>query len=860
MPTDNNHIKEKIKEKISFEDKFREYYPEKYRSPGNSFSPFRDDTTPSFQCNKDFGYDHGSQESYDIFALHEHRFNCDFQTAFEALRAEAGISDPPKRSRVTVSRKEIVAYDYEDEKGQVIYQNVRFEPKDFRARRPDPDKPGEWIWDIKGIKRIPFKLPELLAAPKDQPVLACEGEKDALAMIDLGFVATSVGSASNGCGTLGKHGAVNYFKDKDVIIVADKDDNGLKYAQKAAVIYAKVAKSVKIIEMPGEGIKDPADFYERHGADGKATIESIVAETAEYEPDPLKPEIHQSNIVVDKKCNPSKLTKFQNLDICFQGSGWKLFFDQNGEPWTSVHINGHNENMRVDSQQFKRLVRKEFKAQFNDGVGFNLIDQVIDARLGEIEHTQAPHPLHVRMCWNATKDRILIDSGRPDWAVFEIGPYSWRIVYMEQNPFKRARKTAAYSCTPETTRATWNNLFEFVRLMADNQRTIVKMWLCLALFPETARPGLIIQGPHGTAKTTLARKLKMLVDPATNERPNRFRKNEDDMIAPLANYAVSVLDNANQMTQEQSDLLCLSITGVDDEKRKLFTDGDLHNTDFMTTWIITGLNNPGKMGDFLSRVFIVETEIIPKNEKIPDDRINELSQTYTAGIQALIFDCMSQALKNRNSIKTDDLNRMAQANIYSLAMADALGLNSEEITAAWSANRNQQRAEEGSGEILTELVPKFLKEMEHKWQGRTSDMFEKMYSTLEIDDKPWKKSFPSTPEHLGRRLNKIIGNLREQGIVLCNSEDDSNPRQMWDTSVYEENPFPRKPRKVRKGIAQQDLLNQASENRAPDNTTDPTCNGCEHYGGHDYCDHTGGVADPDNCTVDSHYLKPTGLK
>jgi len=76
--------------------------------------------------------------------------------------------------------------------------------------------------------------------------------KDALALAKMGFVATSVGSATSGCGNLVKHSLVDYFKGRPVVIIQDKDDDGRKYAKKAVTIYSKVAKSVKIIEMPGE--------------------------------------------------------------------------------------------------------------------------------------------------------------------------------------------------------------------------------------------------------------------------------------------------------------------------------------------------------------------------------------------------------------------------------------------------------------------------------------------------------------------------------------------------------------------------------------------------------------------------------
>src|SRR5262245_59885666 len=53
-------------------------------------------------------------------------------------------------------------YDYVDESGKRLFQVLRFEPvgqaKQFRQRTgPDQDK-----WSIKGVRIVPFKLPELI--------------------------------------------------------------------------------------------------------------------------------------------------------------------------------------------------------------------------------------------------------------------------------------------------------------------------------------------------------------------------------------------------------------------------------------------------------------------------------------------------------------------------------------------------------------------------------------------------------------------------------------------------------------------------------------------------------------------------
>jgi putative DNA primase/helicase len=60
-------------------------------------------------------------------------------------------------------KSEIVAtYDYHDERGEVLYQAVRFKPKDFRQRRPDGN--GGWVWSMRDVRRVLYQLPELLDA------------------------------------------------------------------------------------------------------------------------------------------------------------------------------------------------------------------------------------------------------------------------------------------------------------------------------------------------------------------------------------------------------------------------------------------------------------------------------------------------------------------------------------------------------------------------------------------------------------------------------------------------------------------------------------------------------------------------
>src|SRR5262245_29201853 len=139
-------------------------------------------------------------------------------------------------------KKNVVArYDYRDEKGELLYQVERLEPKSFRQRRPDGN--GKWIYKLEGVRRVLYRLPELLKYP-DACVFVCEGEKDADRVASLDHCATTVA-----CGDWTPD-CINALADRDCLILEDQDDAGRKKALAAAQALHGVAKSVRVVRLP----------------------------------------------------------------------------------------------------------------------------------------------------------------------------------------------------------------------------------------------------------------------------------------------------------------------------------------------------------------------------------------------------------------------------------------------------------------------------------------------------------------------------------------------------------------------------------------------------------------------------------
>ena len=161
-------------------------------------------------------------------------------------------------------KKEFVcAYDYHDASGKLLFQVERYKtnnpdkPKTFFQRQPDGK--GGWNYNMDGVEKVLFRLPEILrAVSKGTPIFLCEGEKDVESMAQRGFDATcNPGGAGKWQDSFSET-----LRGADVAIIADKDKAGRDHAQLVAGKLHGVTKSVRVIELPD---KDAADFFTAGG-------------------------------------------------------------------------------------------------------------------------------------------------------------------------------------------------------------------------------------------------------------------------------------------------------------------------------------------------------------------------------------------------------------------------------------------------------------------------------------------------------------------------------------------------------------------------------------------------------------------
>jgi putative DNA primase/helicase len=179
--------------------------------------------------------------------------------------------EKPSSNGKTVPRI-VATYDYVDEQDELLYQVVRYDPKDFRQRRRDPN--GNWVWNMEGTRRVPYRLPKVLDS---KFVYVVEGEKDVETLAKLGRTAT----CNSGGADKWKPEYSAVLKGKGVVVIPDNDDPGRRHAETVAQsVLAAGALWVKVVSLPEA--KDITEWVEAGGT--KEQLIEAVKRTPWYHP------------------------------------------------------------------------------------------------------------------------------------------------------------------------------------------------------------------------------------------------------------------------------------------------------------------------------------------------------------------------------------------------------------------------------------------------------------------------------------------------------------------------------------------------------------------------------------------------
>jgi len=645
---------------------------------------------------------------------------------------ERGLASVTDDEPQKVKAREVCAYDYRDEDGTLLFQVVRFEPKTFRQRRPDGDR---WCWKVKGVKQVPYRLPELWENPLSTVFIA-EGEKDCDRLAAGGLTATC---NAGGAGKWRKEHAA-YLKGRECVILGDNDDAGRDHVQKVAKSLRGIASKIRILDLPGLPEKgDISDWLDAGG-----TIEELIGLPA-TEPDIPSGKAEPEEEEEKKRSQTDALVQFTQ-------DHFDLLHDNNGCVYAQDHRTG--EVRRLGSRQFK----DRLTAGFYEKTKMAVRDQARSEALGTLQaigrFKGEPKAIHVRVA--KFNDKYYLDLCEPGKSrAIEIGAGYWRIV---ESPVLFVRGESMQPLPTPIQGGSIAPLWAFSNI-PKHLRILAITWLIDCLRPDTPYPGLELIGEHGSGKSTAAEALRRVIDPSSCNLRGSPKTVEDIFVSAGQNHIVAY-ENISHLVGPMQDALAILSTGGGYSKRQLFTDDEEHVINVRRPWLVNGIAIAVTQQDLVDRVISIDCQVIEDRQPL-----SQMWKNFDAALPGILGGVLDTAAKALAILPTitlapKDRPRLVEFVMLGQAVAQSAGYPENEFL-----NRYRElRAETVARTLDSSPVATAILEMIEVNPLGITGLLKDILAQLEHHKPFGAEAWPRSPKGLGDALRRAAPALRQMGI------------------------------------------------------------------------------------------------
>src|SRR5262249_17455415 len=154
----------------------------------------------------------------------------------------------------------------------------------------------------------------------------------------------------------------------------------------------------------------------------------------------------------------------------------------------------------------------------------------------------------------------------------------------------------------------------FLNVKTENDFVLVIAWLLAALREKGPYPITALAGVQGSAKSTLMRLVRSLVDPHTLELRS-LPKDSRDLSIHAYNSSVREYETISDMSQAVSDGLCKLSTGGGHGTRLLYSDQDEAIFSAQRPLMVNGIEEVVVMPDLADRSIFLTLEEIPNKAR-----------------------------------------------------------------------------------------------------------------------------------------------------------------------------------------------------------------------------------------------------
>jgi hypothetical protein len=329
----------------------------------------------------------------------------------------------------------------------------------------------------------------------------------------------------------------------------------------------------------------------------------------------------------DLPFSKSDLDKHQILDFA---AAFKIYRSKDDETFACI---APRQFAAIKSRAFKGCIRRAAldQGRMLKADDLNAVIETLDAQaLAEPKSDFA-----IRFARHG--DSRFLFLADEDSTVIEIDASGWRVC--DDPPVRFLRGDGRSLPIPDPA-GTLEDFLRFANVDDENLPLLLAWMVACVVRPGKASPIAILNGPAGSAKSSLLQLVVDLLDPKAGSRGGMPSK-EDDLVVAAHQGAIVSFDNATTLNV-LSDALCRLATGGGLRKRALFTDKDVTAIDVLRPVIIAGIDPVAHQQDLIERLVIVTLR--PPTLRIDDETLAEMADAARPRLLGFVLNLVAKVL------------------------------------------------------------------------------------------------------------------------------------------------------------------------------------------------------------------------
>jgi hypothetical protein len=315
------------------------------------------------------------------------------------------------------------------------------------------------------------------------------------------------------------------------------------------------------------------------------------------------------------------------------------------EPYASYTADGCLQTFALRDQRIKDRVGRQFESRYGNPPNKDAWGAAFESlRWRALDGPEIRVGIRVL----DEDNRIWLDLGNDKRQVIEITASAWRVLEAAQVPVRFVRTPDSLPLPVPQPGGSLAGLRALINV-DDVDFPLVCGWLCGGLRPSIACAAMVVTGAHRSAKTTLCRILRRLIDPSRADMLVAPTSEEQVMLT-ANNQWVLALENMSTIPAWFSDTLCCIVTGAARTTRKLYTNSELFSISLRRPVIINSIADVVARGDLADRCLNVTAQPLSHAQRLLDaDLWGRFEQVWPQLLGGLL-DCCSTALRRQQEV------------------------------------------------------------------------------------------------------------------------------------------------------------------------------------------------------------------